>query len=275
MSATLTIESGLHQGATIALAARAYVIGSGDDCDIVLRDSTLAPRHCLLKRGWSGFTLQDLRDEKPILPQATEYVGGAIDVGYNLAGVTIKLRLEETQASPTRSRWVGGSVLAAGLVMAIVAFAAKLDSATPEVSAPQSNEARRAAADAALLEQVKNTFADEALNVSLRDGKLHIAGQTSHREVKQRIRSLADDLRGVVAVEDGVTYVDDGKGTSLGPFPVKLRSVMVGNPSYFLTDRGVRYFVGGVLPDGAEVLAIESRQIRLRAGGKDVIYSLE
>jgi hypothetical protein len=77
-------------------------------------------------------------------------------------------------------------------------------------------------------------------------------------------------------VEDVVTYLDAREHpTSAGPFPVKLRGVKIGDPSYFLTDRGARYFVGGVLPDGAEVLAIESDRIRLQVGGRDVIYSLE
>ena len=36
--ATLSITSGLHRGAAIELTNREYLIGSDDDCDIVLRD---------------------------------------------------------------------------------------------------------------------------------------------------------------------------------------------------------------------------------------------
>jgi len=59
------------------------------------------------------------------------------------------------------------------------------------------------------------------------------------------------------------------------PLPVTVSSVMVGNPSYFLTDEGARYFVGGSLPDGAEVLAIDATQIQFRRQGQVIAYKLK
>jgi len=287
MSATLNIASGLHRGAMIELlderaneAAREYVLGSGDECDIVLRDASLAPRHCVLKQEWSGLTLRDLRDDQsPVIkPQTTHYRGFDTEVAYDIGGVTITLlhRPAADSAPRHRPRWVDGCFLAAGLAVAIAAFAAKQEATPPSAAAAAKNAAHRPAPDATLLEQVRNTFSADDLRISLNAGTLRIAGETGHLDVKQRIQSLAEDLRGVVAVEDSVTYRDAREhSASAGPFPVKLRGVKIGDPSYFLTDRGARYFVGGVLPDGAEVLAIESDRIRLHVGGRDVIYNLE
>ncbi|HEY6924233.1 MAG TPA: hypothetical protein VI653_12245, partial [Steroidobacteraceae bacterium] len=127
-----------------------------------------------------------------------------------------------------------------------------------------------------LVEQARHALAADDLHIEMSAGGLRITGTTSQLAVKERIRTLADDLRGTVAVEDHVSYVDARQRSLPAPsFPVRLRGVMAGNPSYFLTDQGVRYFVGGVLPDGAEVLAIDARQIRFALGGKVVVYNLE
>ena len=58
--ATLKISSGLHGGASLELTGAEYLIGCGDDCDIVLRDAHVAGRHCSLSRSWSGFSVQEI-----------------------------------------------------------------------------------------------------------------------------------------------------------------------------------------------------------------------
>ena len=65
LALSLRIDSGLHQGASLELLQADYVIGSAEDCDIVLRDPNVAARHCRLTREWSGFTVRDLRPAAP------------------------------------------------------------------------------------------------------------------------------------------------------------------------------------------------------------------
>ena len=50
---TLRIVGGMHEGARLNLAPGDYVIGSAEDCDIVLRDASVAPRHVRLTVGRS------------------------------------------------------------------------------------------------------------------------------------------------------------------------------------------------------------------------------
>ena len=126
-----------------------------------------------------------------------------------------------------------------------------------------------------LIEQVQHALDTGNLQVSLRDGRLQIEGTTPQLAVKDRIRALTEDLRDTVTVEDRVTYIDARERAPVGPLPIRVRGVMIGDASYFLTDQGARYFVGGVLPDGAEVVSIDAAKIQFRVAGKIVTYNLE
>jgi hypothetical protein len=126
-----------------------------------------------------------------------------------------------------------------------------------------------------LIEQVQHALDTGNLQVSLHDGRLRIEGTTPQLAVRDRIRALTEDLRDTVTVEDRVTYIDSREHAPVGPIPIRVRGVMIGDASYFLTDQGARYFVGGVLPDGAEVLSIDAAKIQFRIAGKIVVYNLE
>ncbi len=57
----LRVVSGLHAGAVRPLAAREMIlIGSGDDCDMVLADTGVASHHALLSLSDGGFSLRAL-----------------------------------------------------------------------------------------------------------------------------------------------------------------------------------------------------------------------
>jgi hypothetical protein len=126
-----------------------------------------------------------------------------------------------------------------------------------------------------LVEEARRALADDTVRFEVRDGRLLVEGRTSRTVLKNRIHALAEDLHGTVLVEDHINYVTEAdSGNAPGPLPVRVQSVMVGDPSYFLTDSGARYFIGGVLPDGAEVRAIDTDQIQFSRGGHIVAYKL-
>jgi type III secretion system YscD/HrpQ family protein len=336
--ATLTVDSGLHCGATLELTSEAYLVGSADDCDIVLRDAPVAPHHCRIVRDWSGLSVRDVRTDTSgaVAPKDVSYHEGAIGAEYDVGGVLFTLRQMppgrspgEPGNGPTRpaalvllcavsvavllsvltltltrvgradehspvaidERIVAGNRALAthgftsarfrrgaqgGLeVTGLVADLAQKQSLTRLLGHESSGGPRvNVQVASEILEQARRAIADERLQVDLREGRLRIAGTTSALAVKERIRALTADLQSTVPVEDHTQYVDRDL-ESPGPLPVRLSGVMLGNPSYFLTDSGDRYFVGGVLPDGAEVVAIDASQIRFRRGASVIVYSLQ
>lgn len=54
MEILLGIFTGNHAGAELRLPPGEYVLGAADECDVLLTDSTLAPRHCALTIGADG-----------------------------------------------------------------------------------------------------------------------------------------------------------------------------------------------------------------------------
>lgn len=333
----LRITSGVHRGAAMELSGAEYLIGSSDDCDVVLRDEAVSAHHCRLAREWSGFCVRDLRAGPPqlVTPRTVAYEGGAIEGGYEVGGVRFTLRQQAppskaAKAQEMRKQPVSSALLVAvilGVLLAILAVAGAQRTVTKSSTtlaewSSTGNQALAAqgfrsvhlgsdpsgelqvrgfVADLAekqrlqawlrgspyskahvsvhlvsdLIEQVRRALADDTLKVGLRDARLDIAGKTSRLELKQRIRALSEDLRDTVPVEDRVQYLDVHDDAGPGPLPVTVSSVMVGNPSYFLTDEGTRYFIGGQLPDGAEVLAIDAAQIQFLRQGKVITYKLK
>src|SRR5581483_5241891 len=179
--------------------------------------------------------------------------------------------------SPART-WLLMGMVGVLLVVMAVATAGRAVKASPEAQARRSGELNsraRGQSTERLVEQDRQALADDTLQVEFRDGRLLVEGRTTRTALKTRIQALADDLRGTVPVEDHVTYADGTDYGSAGPLPVRVQSVMVGNPSYFITDNGARYFVGGVLPDGAEVMSIDANEIRFTRGGRTAVYKLQ
>ena len=78
--AVLRIVAGLHAGATRPLSRREMVlIGSGDDCDVVLADLGVAPHHALLNVVDGRFHLRAL-DAPMELPGGTLHPGDPVEV---------------------------------------------------------------------------------------------------------------------------------------------------------------------------------------------------
>lgn len=335
LRARLTVQSGLHRGASIELTADEYLIGSDDDCDIVLHDAGMAPRHCRVVRDKQGFSLRDVRTatSQPVPPQALKRAGEAIEAMYEVAGVLIAVvqhapasqaAQADRQPSPV---WFYFRALCGGLALTAIGFFAAhvaVERMTPEVAerivqgsaalAAQGFGAVRfrrgsrgdleiagLVADATeqerlrgwlarngygaarfnvqqaagLIEQVRHTLATEDFQIAFEGGRLRIEGTTRQLPIKSRIRMLADELQGVVEIDDRVAYVDARESPKPGPLPVRIRDVMIGSPSYFRTDTGAQYYEGGVLPDGAEVVEIEASQIRFRRADQEIVYDLD
>jgi hypothetical protein len=291
MRATLKVGTGLHAGACLKLTSNLYLVGCAEDCDIVLRDSHIAAHHCRLIRGWAGFSVRDMRSESAplVAPTDIKYDGGSIEVRYEVGGLQFTVcqpppagMTAEVSAGNTSPvyRMLLPAVMVSVLVGAVAL--AGMEQVGKHHAALQADQpaARGAGFDentaARLTEQARSVLADDRLKVELKDGRLLIEGATAQTALKTRIQALATDLRGTIPVEDRITYLaEDESGDGPGPLPMRVQSVMVGPPGYFITDTGARYFVGGVLPDGAEVVSISAGEIRFTRAGRSIVYELQ
>ena len=288
-AARLKIETGLHAGACLTLTANQYLIGCAEDCDIVLRDAHIADHHCRLVRGWAGFSVRDLRSKgaQLVAPLEVKYNGGSIEVQYEVG----ELKFLVCQAPPVtapveragvRDRFSAYHTLTLALVLGvlgavvIVGAAEQMQKRRSAHSAQQVAAAARADGKMAhLVEQVRIALADGHVKVELHDGRLLIEGNTTDTSLKARIQAVAADLQRTIPVEDHLNYLAVAQEEGPSPLPVRVQSVMAGQPAYFITDTGARYFVGGVLSDGAEVVAISSGEIRFMRSGHPIVYKLQ
>jgi Inner membrane component of T3SS, cytoplasmic domain len=335
---TLIVKSGLHQDAVLELTEPAYTIGASPDCDIVLRDADIAPKHCRVLRTIAGVSLCDIRSDSPraLTPAATTREDGSRELLYTVGAVqialiwhvpvnqTLRAEVLPTARSVHRPRtalMVFSGLLLTALVLAAAGQIAAHFRLTIAERIAQGDQALLAAGFtfarfqatgagdeleltgfvanaagkrrlrewlahsayknarvrvhdvAALTQQVRDTLADPGLKVSFDGQRLRIAGTTADLAVRARIRALGEDLQGVAGIEDRVAYVE--ANAAPGPLPVRIRDVMVGAARYFSSDSGERYFEGALLPDGAEVLAIEAHQIRFRRDGRELVYNLD
>ena len=144
---SVRITTGLHRGASMELTSPEYLIGDGDDCDVVLHDEAVCAHHCRLVHDWSGFRVKDLRTgiPQPVAPQKVTYKrGGAIEAGYELGGVEFTLRQQPlasntVRSQGTRKQSVSRAILAAalaGVVLAIIAIASAGQAVTKTPTVP-------------------------------------------------------------------------------------------------------------------------------------------
>ena len=288
--ATLKIASGLHTGACLKLTVNQYLIGCAQDCDIVLRDSHIAEHHCKLIRGWAGFSVRDQRfgSTQLVAPTEVKYDGGSIEVQYEIGGLRFSVCQPPPATTPPAagSRWhFPGSralllAVVVGVLVAAVALAA-FGQAGRHQSGIQAHQPGApgsgldATAAARVVEEARLALADDRVKVEVHDGRLLVEGATAQAALKARIQALATDMRGTIPVEDRTTYIPDQGSEGPGPLPIRVQSVMVSQPGYFITDSGARYFVGGVLPDGAEVVSISATEIQFLRAGHPVVYRLQ
>jgi Inner membrane component of T3SS, cytoplasmic domain len=277
----LRVLKGRHQGAITPLGASdILVIGSSDDCDVILADPGVAGHHC-------GATLQDTRlvlraIEGDLTLNGRQYgPGTTVQLGPRAAfglGDAV-LAMVETQPSERvpllsdaipvkllrRYRWGIGAALA---VLVGVAFALNPESfgmrPKPAASAidPAPLAAQRPGAIVALdvAEVLRlSGIASEARYSG--DGVVTVRGHLGDPQALAAVvRSRAmREIAGLKRVE--VFNLDTGKPAAPVPVePARIVSVVAGGTPYVVTEDGSRYYVGASLPDGGKLSGVMTRE---------------
>jgi Inner membrane component of T3SS, cytoplasmic domain/BON domain len=131
-----------------------------------------------------------------------------------------------------------------------------------------------------LAARVRDALGDASFAVHYQPGgTVRVQGTTSDPAVRERVRRITADLAGAVRVDDRVAYVE---APDLTPkkhvLPMRIVDVRPGNADNtgsFGSENGARYFLGAVLPDGSEVVAINDDAIEFSMGGRRINYPLK
>ena len=177
---TLRIVGGMHEGARLNLAPGDYVIGSAEDCDIVLRDASVAPRHVRLTVGRSTAHLRPI--DRAV-------------VGYR--GNPLRSRIKRLRDFDMIS--AGGAEFC---LTAVDSNNAAVTDVVPKIVAPRTTGLGRAAAPYALLGLlVAGTFVVYAEAVW--------QGQSADGRAKAALQQARSALTGMQLNEINVTLAAD------------------------------------------------------------------
>lgn len=120
-----------------------------------------------------------------------------------------------------------------------------------------------------IVARVREALDDPAFSVEyISPGVVGIHGKINSVELYERLNLIIGDLNGVVRIENDVLFFKKNIAESVKEhiLPIRVVSVSPGENGSFSGDDGVRYFVGGILPDGAEVISIRSDVIEFKIG---------
>jgi Inner membrane component of T3SS, cytoplasmic domain len=130
----------------------------------------------------------------------------------------------------------------------------------------------------ALADQVRQALgsAAEAKVTYTGGGHVRVEGSTRSGDLKRHVQTLVAEMRDTVSIDDQLALIDGKDGApAQRPLPIRIVNVMLGDAPYFQTDAGSTYFVGSVLPDGAEVIAIAPLEILFRLGDREITYRID
>lgn len=131
-----------------------------------------------------------------------------------------------------------------------------------------------------LATRVREALGEPSLAVDYRPGgSVRVQGSSDKLAVRERLRRMAVDLAGTVRIDDRVAFIEEPDRTPKKfVLPFRIVDVRPGygdNTGSFGNDSGARYFVGAVLPDGAEVVAINDDGIEFSIAGRSIKYPLK
>ena len=131
-----------------------------------------------------------------------------------------------------------------------------------------------------VLARVKDALADSSVSAEyVGAGTVRIQGSSDKPALMDRIRQIGTDLQEVVRIDNRVAFYkvpDVGPKQHILPFRiVDIQHETSKNAGSFSADNNARYFVGAVLPDGSEVLAIRGDRIEFLSGDRLITYPLK
>jgi len=282
----LKIKTGVHAGAVIRLdEASLLVIGSSDDCDVILADAGVSSHHCVLQKQGDQFFLRTIEGGVEVAgrkhdPGVTLLVvpGSAVKVGSAEFQLENGVPVPEKEPVPVAvvPRHWSLSIALGGLIVTVAAFlaisfqiSAHSVSATVEHDVPIVQTTNRSGP--AIAHDVAEVLRLSGINCEAQyngDGQVTVSGhlgdpQSLSTIVKSRAVREIVGLKRVVAVN----LDHGGKAAGLPVDGTRIVSVVASADPYVVTADGSRYYVGASLPQGGKLAGVKEGEVLVERDG--------
>lgn len=306
-SLALHVVKGVHTGAQIPLASTTMMlIGTGDDCDVILSDTGVAKHHCILSTHSDGIMVRPLGASVTVQGQPHERGiglplpwGACVELGeaaFEVVAQSSELdsaegAVQELEAAPRerarppfqRSRWVIGLVL-----LGAAAFELQPMILTARSHSTESAEAAGQAAVVSGERRSGTAVAQDVAEVLRLSG---ISGETTYDgDGAVRVRGHLGDPAHVAAIVQSramheiaglkrvlVFNLDSpDEPASLAPSsapaapvrdPTRIILALGGVHPCVVTADGSRYRVGAVLPQGGRLRGVVNGTVLIERDG--------
>ncbi len=288
----LRITVGLHQGALIRLdTADLLVIGSSDDCDVILADTGVASHHCVLQKQGEKFFLRVIEgatavDGRAQDPGVTIFVGPGIPVTVGSAALEIvnAAPVVAPPAPPPQAaraplplppRWrvpiAVGALIATVCAVRAISLGISAHSAREAAGRDFAVAVTTARSGASIAHDVAEVLRLSGINCEAQyngDGTVTVSGhlgdpQSLSAIVKSRAVREIVGLKRVMAVN----LDHAGRTTGLAVEGTRIVSVVASADPYVVTADGSRYYVGASLPQGGKLAGVKEGEVLVERDG--------
>lgn len=292
----MVICAGVHAGASLSIDQPHWQVGSGDDCDVILSDAAVAPRHFGIRMGkHSAVTIEAtggaiMVNDVPV-PHGSGY-DGRLPVRIHVGDAIIALEIDTPVGSLAARRarftgWfnrhaavAGGSVVVLCLVLYPFFGMSEADASAPATVAAQPQEPVRTAEAAA----TQSESPEQALHARLQNaglGDLKMDAQGSYLQVSGEV-----DVRGMEQWRGVQRWFDEAYGRThllhgavrlrevLSPPRVRFQAIWTGDNPYVVGERGQRLYPGAAVAGGWVLKGIEPERVILARDGQEFSLTL-
>lgn len=303
----LHIVAGLHLGASQHLHEGEWLLlGSAEDCDVLLSDEGIAGHHCLLGVVNGRLCLRSLEadvhwGEEVLLPGETlhDFMWGELQIGR--AAIQLRGEIKRRRWSPSWVRhysWIALSFVMStfatyGMAVSIFGKDSEAPVAAAEVVDAAISEIKKRAENAELHNETTRMTASvrEIMRLSgidaqaryLDAGKVELSGyfgngQGIARVVQSRAMREILGLQKVVVVNKSSLSapLPEIHLPTLPPAASKMVKIISGSDPYLVASDGSRYYPGATLPNGARLLAVLEQALLVEtAGGEEAVVGVD
>lgn len=289
----IEVRTGLHTGASHVLPERDIVVlGRARDCDLVLLDDGIAPRHCLLTRVHGQLGLRCLEGE--VFYQGKKFASGdsvllLTEGELQISGISvwvggIKKRSRIAKHIKVAGKWylLSVALFSAAAYATVSGWSGPTGIAEIAEKQPSSVPVNSGAANkspesdgANIASSVKEVFRLSGLKSETRylgEGRVEVSGyfgaSTALPDIIQS-RAMRDirELKQVVLLDRSRHPPKEAKKQKILPLDAsrKIASIVSGKDPYLVTADDSRFYPGATLPDGSRLLAMEPNHITLKS----------